>query len=335
MAALVVPGRAGDADEPDQVQKNRPPPCLWTSQVSSSTCTAAAAAAEYQILILAATAINSNIITDSRTAAAAGRSQDQTSPRARYSYCRMTLNEMRGIAVRSSNRRKAFVVRAFLLALSAELMASSKSCFATSRKVGHELHVHELHVEDIGPVNVYVYEDPVFDEAAVIQCFRDSKHGVAPWQDESANGAQNTGEIWLHQSLLSHPWRVLDPEDADVFFVPIYTVLNAKVQQRLRECDGLSSQQRATRSIMHLVTKSPYFNRFGGADHVVVCASWNCGRAALDPRHRMILRRAVVGINEKLDHWSAWGCLERMVTCLLYTSPSPRDRQKSRMPSSA
>ena len=26
---------------------------------------------------------------------------------------------------------------------------------------------------------------------------------------------------------------------------------------------------------------------------------------------------------------------ERVYTCLLYTSPSPRDRQKSRMPSSA
>ena len=28
-------------------------------------------------------------------------------------------------------------------------------------------------------------------------------------------------------------------------------------------------------------------------------------------------------------------CLEQFVDCLLYTSPSPRDRQKSRMPSSA
>ena len=27
--------------------------------------------------------------------------------------------------------------------------------------------------------------------------------------------------------------------------------------------------------------------------------------------------------------------LEELLTCLLYTSPSPRDRQKSRMPSSA
>ena len=28
-------------------------------------------------------------------------------------------------------------------------------------------------------------------------------------------------------------------------------------------------------------------------------------------------------------------CAERRLACLLYTSPSPRDRQKSRMPSSA
>ena len=32
---------------------------------------------------------------------------------------------------------------------------------------------------------------------------------------------------------------------------------------------------------------------------------------------------------------SLLGALHSMLTCLLYTSPSPRDRQKSRMPSSA
>ena len=30
-----------------------------------------------------------------------------------------------------------------------------------------------------------------------------------------------------------------------------------------------------------------------------------------------------------------WGKTPQSQTCLLYTSPSPRDRQKSRMPSSA
>ena len=36
----------------------------------------------------------------------------------------------------------------------------------------------------------------------------------------------------------------------------------------------------------------------------------------------------------KLDEYD-WSCETYKKTCLLYTSPSPRDRQKSRMPSSA
>ena len=35
------------------------------------------------------------------------------------------------------------------------------------------------------------------------------------------------------------------------------------------------------------------------------------------------------------DAQTATESLERGIRCLLYTSPSPRDRQKSRMPSSA
>ena len=32
------------------------------------------------------------------------------------------------------------------------------------------------------------------------------------------------------RSLLSHPWRVLDPEKADLFYVPMYPVLSFKVE---------------------------------------------------------------------------------------------------------
>ena len=35
------------------------------------------------------------------------------------------------------------------------------------------------------------------------------------------------------------------------------------------------------------------------------------------------------------DFWTKQLCFEKDCNCLLYTSPSPRDRQKSRMPSSA
>ncbi|CAN0493526.1 unnamed protein product, partial [Laminaria digitata] len=129
-------------------------------------------------------------------------------------------------------------------------------------------------MRDAGRVNVYIYEDPVFDNAALIQCYRDEYEGVAPWQDERADMAQDMGEIWLHRSLLSHPWRVLDPEDADVFYIPLYPVLGFKLLGDERACDGLTHRQRMTRSIAHLVKNSTYFNRFGGADHVVVCAWW-------------------------------------------------------------
>ena len=40
-------------------------------------------------------------------------------------------------------------------------------------------------------------------------------------------------------------------------------------------------------------------------------------------------RKTIVRLLEETEE------LRRMRTCLLYTSPSPRDRQKSRMPSSA
>ena len=35
------------------------------------------------------------------------------------------------------------------------------------------------------------------------------------------------------------------------------------------------------------------------------------------------------------NRWNVMGKLERLFICLLYTSPSPRDRTRSRMPSSA
>ena len=53
------------------------------------------------------------------------------------------------------------------------------------------------------------------------------------------------------------------------------------------------------------------------------------------------LNLGVIGIDhghifDMLDEMLKEGCTcDHFWTCLLYTSPSPRDRQKSRMPSSA
>ena len=42
-----------------------------------------------------------------------------------------------------------------------------------------------------------------------------------------------------------------------------------------------------------------------------------------------------LGNEELVEKYTAKGLFKKHVICLLYTSPSPRDRQKSRMPSSA
>ena len=56
---------------------------------------------------------------------------------------------------------------------------------------------------------------------------------------------------------------------------------------------------------------------------------WDCGSSGLRKKGRNGLKRMLESATE--------GKFEYIITksCLLYTSPSPRDRQKSRMPSSA
>ncbi|CAM9220616.1 unnamed protein product, partial [Hapterophycus canaliculatus] len=166
-----------------------------------------------------------------------------------------------------------------------------------------------------GRVAVYVYEDiPELDHSDLVECYQENSR-VAPWQDEQADMAQDMGEIWLHRSVLAHPWRVFDPEEADIFFVPIYPILS------INRCRGLTHYNRMTTAVKYLIRSSLFFNRFGGADHVVICAWWNC-RTALDPTHRMLLRRTVVGINERLVGWTRWGCGSDRTLTVPYTASS-------------
>ena len=163
-------------------------------------------------------------------------------------------------------------------------------------------------------VKVYVYDQPVFDNLDMIECFRKST-GVSPWMNEEFDMAQNMAEIWLHRSLLEHQWRVLDPDDADVFYVPLYPVLSLRLHLRRLEdaCGILPHGKRITAALLYLENNSKYFKRFGGADHIVVCTWWRC-RDAFSRGHRMLLRRAVLGIYENIDYWAEWGCDGRLVT---------------------
>ena len=170
-------------------------------------------------------------------------------------------------------------------------------------------------------VNVYVYDDPALDFSDVIDCYRE-KYGESPWQDERADMAQDMGEIWLHRAMLDHPWRVLEPDQADVFYVPMYPVLSYKLMRGpgAKKCRGLTHNERITNAVAYLHTRSVYFQRFGGSDHVIVCAWWNC-HSVFTPWQRTPLRRAVLGINERNTGWAKWGCGGRLLT-IPYTASS-------------
>eukprot|EP00903_Cladosiphon_okamuranus_P010491 g9923.t1 len=185
-------------------------------------------------------------------------------------------------------------------------------------------------------VRVYVYDGvPELDFSGLIGCYRERNHGMPPWQDEVADMAQDMGEVWLHRGVLSHPWRVLDPEQADLFYVPMYPVLSFKVElgedspfaannwtrTKDNRCEGLTHTSRMDAAVEYLSLSSPFFNRFGGADHVVVCAWWNC-RVAIGSWHRMVLRRTVIGINEKVYNWHRWGCGPDGAVTVPYTASS-------------
>lgn len=156
---------------------------------------------------------------------------------------------------------------------------------------------------------------------------------MSPWQHEREESAQNTGEIWLHQALLAHPWRVLDPDKADIFYIPLYAVTSQvldwgdqndpPVGTRVkRRCEGYTHSERMDTAVDFLATRSPHFVRFGGADHAFVCAWWGCP-LALGPTHRMILRRVIVGVTDKdFSKYTGWGCGKQRQITVPYTASS-------------
>ena len=59
------------------------------------------------------------------------------------------------------------------------------------------------------------------------------------------------------------------------------------------------------------------------------------GDMRIDQRNAGASITTGVGSNYAVDRFSTWTAVASKFTCLLYTSPSPRDRTRSRMPSSA
>ena len=72
---------------------------------------------------------------------------------------------------------------------------------------------------------------------------------------------------------------------------------------------------------------------------IMLCLAWEGWLAPLKPQGSLLILKALplllplFGILKGKRYTYQWASM--FILCLLYTSPSPRDRQKSRMPSSA
>ena len=73
-------------------------------------------------------------------------------------------------------------------------------------------------------------------------------------------------------------------------------------------------------------------------------SAWERELQTVQEQHLQIARNLVAALTRAMLKtwkpcfrwsWRTWPHSNQYGTCLLYTSPSPRDRQKSRMPSSA
>uniref|UniRef100_A0A7S2SDK7 Protein-tyrosine sulfotransferase n=1 Tax=Rhizochromulina marina TaxID=1034831 RepID=A0A7S2SDK7_9STRA len=123
----------------------------------------------------------------------------------------------------------------------------------------------------------YMYEDPVFDYQPLVHCWR-MFYELYPWEELSrAEMTQNTGALWLHETLKTHPLRTLDPEEAQLFIIPFDTFLSWTLDG---ECH---SHTRRAEQVKRFLENSEYFQRHGGHDHLLISPWWGTARALQGP----------------------------------------------------
>lgn len=171
---------------------------------------------------------------------------------------------------------------------------------------------------------IYVYDNPLVDWSYLIPCYVE-KHGVNPWEDESSEKGQNMGEVFMHQIMLNHPSRTMDPSEASIFYIPMYIVMSSDAEPLGGSlmCNGKTHMERVYDAMNYLETEAPHFKTLGGSDHTYTCTWWRCG-AMLGNDARVILSRTILGINEYTKDSKPWSRLEceNRVVVIPYVSSS-------------
>lgn len=155
----------------------------------------------------------------------------------------------------------------------------------------------------------FIYNGSEFDFSKTLECYRRYHKGKNIWENEIRDTVQDTGELWLHRSLVEHPNRTFDPEEADLFFVPTYIATSFRMNT---QCG--STHYKRMMNVTAALKESPYWQRHGGADHLFVCGWWKCKDALRVLRNDLRANRtSLLTTMERYKEWSDWKCPERLV----------------------
>lgn len=80
------------------------------------------------------------------------------------------------------------------------------------------------------PQRFYLYNGDAFDFEECLACYSRLHHGRSILTHETRDTAQGTANILLRRDLEAHPLRTLDPAQASVFVVDVFSIASWKVQ---------------------------------------------------------------------------------------------------------
>ena len=107
----------------------------------------------------------------------------------------------------------------------------------------------------------------------------------------------------------------------------------ATQDQRIAVCNSLYSQEKEIKAAKENYTEK-FSDQLAKAEKSSVKDFYKFYNDQYDQASAMFIRQGALSATD-VSVFFKENDLINMYTCLLYTSPSPRDRQKSRMPSSA
>lgn len=125
-------------------------------------------------------------------------------------------------------------------------------------------------------LRVYVYELPSrFNTDLVEKSISDP----GPIRDPRCDTTFYSAEVHVHRWLLSSPVRTTDPEEADFFYVPLYTTCDLITHQ---PNDVPRVGRNFAEAMDGIIRDYPYWNRTNGRDHVYVFSQGFSARLAGD-----------------------------------------------------